>query len=56
MADALKPLTRRECLERLENVPQHFWPPRPTRQGVETLRAAVARAEKAHTEKTQIDE
>lgn len=38
-------LTKRELLLVLEYVPQHFWPPRPTRQIRATLLSAIRRAE-----------
>lgn len=46
--EAKKPveqLTKPELLDRLETVPQHFWPPRPTRQDKAELVQAIKTAE-----------
>jgi hypothetical protein len=37
-------LTKQQALRVLEHVPQHFWPPRPTRQTKGTLTAAIVTA------------
>lgn len=40
-------LKKDQLLMALEHVPQHFWPPRPTQQRVETLRDAIREAIKS---------
>jgi hypothetical protein len=55
--EAKKPveeMTKPELLDRLETVPQHFWPPRPTRQDKAELVRAVNEAER--TEPKAVDD
>lgn len=40
-------LTKQQLLYVMEHVPQHFWPPRPTRQYKRTLQWMVIRAVRA---------
>jgi hypothetical protein len=36
--------TKQQCLHLLQEIPQSYWPPRPTRQDKATLFAAIYRA------------
>jgi len=41
---SIKDISKPELLVVLESVPQHFWPPRPTRQAKATLVEAIEHA------------
>lgn len=43
--DRIARATKTDLLNMLECIPQRYWPPRPTRQDVATLRACILRAE-----------